>query len=183
MNRPRGEHGAALDFLSREQHGRPRRNSISQTNTIHNAPTMEAMAPQRAFSAAQMENLRRQNGNINASELIGMMHPQQERNWNPNLGQGRRQIRTGRNFQVPDSQNPGHHFTVRIHTNDNTINDRNANAYSNAVVRIQRSVDGRFLMGGNSHRDAVGANAWAPNRANDAQINAAHIPVGPGRRR
>jgi hypothetical protein len=176
------EHRGALSFLSRESPS-GRRNSLGQADMIHNAGIQQPMTPPRAFTSATMEGLRHaDNGTINARDLIGMMHPSQEVAWRPQLGGGRRQIRTGRNFQVPDSDHPNEHFVVRIHTNDNTIADRDANSYSHAVVRIQSSHTGRYLMGGASHSAAVGAAAWSGGHATQAEINAAHIPV-PGRGR
>ncbi|WP_246791990.1 hypothetical protein [Burkholderia perseverans] len=171
------EHRAAIDFLS-ARNPTGRRNSIQQANVIHPARTMDAMAPANAFSSADFENMRDPRGSIHAASLISRMHPTQEQIWNPNMGQGRHQIRTGRNFSVPDRDNPGHTFNIRIHTNDNTLQNRDANAFSHAVVRIERTIDGRMLMGGESHVAAVGANAWlSPHNHNDANINAAHIPA------
>ncbi len=171
------EHRGANEFLSRE-HPRGRRGSISQSNNIHLAGTLEPTEAHRDFSSAEMEALRRaRTGAISIRELVSMLHPAQEVNWRPQLGGGRRQIRTGRNFIVPDREHPGQNFVVRIHTNDNTIDDRTLNSHHSAVVRIQREHDGRYLMGGRTHVNTNGAAAWSGRGANDAEINAAHIPT------
>ncbi len=178
------EHRASTEFMSR-QHPRGRRGSLQQSDAIHLAPLMQVHAPARAFSSVDFENMRRPSGAIRAAALIGMMHPSQERPWNPDMGEGRAQIRTGRNFVVPDRANPGETFTVRIHTNDNTLGhaDRNSNAHSHAVVRIQSSATRSYLMGGLSHAGRAGAQAWSGPRDHDeANINAAHIPAILGRR-
>lgn len=172
-----GEHRAAMEFLG-AQHPRGRRNSLSQAEAIHLSPMLPRTTPANAFSSDDFEALRStRTGTISAQSLIGMMHPTQERAWDPARGGGRQQIRTGRNFQVPDRNHPGQHFDVRIHTNDNTRADRDENAYSHAVVRVQRSHDHRVLMGGSSHATQRGVAAWVGAHPNDAQANAAHIPV------
>ena len=172
-----GEHKGANDFLSAKQ-PRGRRNSISQSNNIHLAKTADVVAPARTFTSADMEALREGNrGAISIKRLISMLHKSQEESWDPGRGGGRRQIRTGRNFSVPDSGNPGKTFVVRIHTNDNTIKDPKLHAYSGAVVRIQRTVDGKYLMGGRSRVGLSGERAWSGRNATDEDINAAHIPT------
>lgn len=164
----------ARGYLAKQK-PRGRRNSLTQLNWIHNANTRSADDHPLQFSSTELEGLRSRNGTIKISTLIGLMHPSQERGWDPSRGQGRRQIRTGRTFQVPDRENPGQHFDVRVHTNDNTIRDRNRNAYGNAVVRIQRSQDGRYLVGSVPHGTQ---NTWVGRNASDQQMNAAHIRAG-----
>ncbi|WP_026971600.1 hypothetical protein [Aliagarivorans marinus] len=180
---PTGEHRAALDFLKVKNNGRARRNSISQADTIHNATLRNRESEPLGFTSSDLEQMRRKRGDISATHLLSFLHPSQQKTWHPNFGGGRHQIRTGRNFEVPDSEHPGQHFTVRIHTNDNTILDKTRNAHSNAVVRIQRSQDGRFLMGGRSHAHLNGHDAWSGRGATEDEINAAHIPSFVGRRR
>jgi len=172
-----GEHRGASEFL-KKRHPRGRRNSISQSENIHLAETLDPAAIVPTFTSKQMEDLRQEKrGSISIKKLINLMHKSQERTWDPSRGEGRKQIRTGRNFSVPDSEHPGESFIVRIHTNDNTIEDRKLNAATKAVVRIQRTADNKYLMGGRTHAQNQGDNAWSGRRATDADINAAHIPT------
>jgi hypothetical protein len=120
------------------------------------------------------------------------MHPSQERRWDPDLGGGRRQIRTGRNFVVPDRDDPNRHFNVRIHTNDNRRENPDENAFGHAIVRVEH-VERVINAAGAEVHHVRGALMGAPPdghvggpwvaHPNDAQANAAHIPARFGRRR
>jgi hypothetical protein len=178
--KPEGEHRGAVEFLH-VKYPKGRRNSLVQADGVHLSPMLPHTAPAPAgLSRQDFEKLRNpKNGEINAHALTGLLHPSFEKHWNPDLGGGRHQIRTGRNFEVPDIDNPGQSFKIRIHTNDNTRTEKAENAHSRAVARIEHVITNnhsRFLMGGRSHSGVAGEAAWVRN-ADDEESNAAHIPL------
>lgn len=187
-----GEHQGAMEFLSAENKGRSRRNSLQQADLIHTvALAQDPLMPPRAFGRDSFEALTDPRGSIDARALLSQMHPTQELRWNPHLGGGRRQIRTGRNFRVPDRDDPNRHFNVRIHTNDNHRENPDENAFGHAIVRVEHvervmnaaGVEVHHVRGALMGLPPVG-HVGAPWVAhpNDAQANAAHIRARFGRR-
>lgn len=187
-----GEHRGAMEFLSAENRGRSRRNSLQQADLIHQAGLeQDPLMPPRAFGRDSFEALTDPRGSIDARALLSQMHPTQEQRWNPDLGGGRRQIRTGRNFRVPDRDDPNRHFNVRIHTNDNHRENPEENAFGHAIVRVEHvervmnaaGVEVHHVRGALMGLPPVGhvGGPWVAH-PNDDQANAAHIPARFGRR-
>ena len=153
--------------------GVQRRNSIDQARALHGVNPTGAAGGQ--MNSAQFEALRH-GGHVGLTQLMQALPSDSERNWDPARGGGRDQIRTGRNFQVPDAGG-GRAFDVRVHTNDlnRPVTDH---AGSNAVLRVTQGQ--RVLMAqAMPHPDARMGNVdWANLRGNDAgMVNAAHVPL------
>lgn len=165
------EHQAAVAFNG----GVQRRNSIDEAHSIH-ALQPRGLAP--SISQAQLHGLRN-GGRIDAQALMDMIPHGSERAWDPNLGGGRNQIRTGRNFTVPQtgSANP---FEIRVHTRDNQIAGLFplSNAATGSVIRIsekKKSMLSETVV--SSNKMINGAN-WIGSTSKDpVLINSAHIPA------
>lgn len=179
------EHIRSLAFNG----GVSRRGSINEGNAIH------ALVPAGPIggtvSAAQLEGLRGARGHVASADLMALIPPGSEQDYRPTVGgPGRPQLRTGRNFSVPDFGG-GTPFSIRVHTNDPN-HAPPSNSGSGPVLRITQ--DRRSLMtqamphptdpGINPVVDWAGPGAGPaalarrgfPPDVNDARVNAAHIP-------
>jgi len=115
--------------------GRQRSNSITNGNMIHNmTPTGGG-----SVSRAQLENIRDASGEVSAANLAALLPPGREEAWKPNLGGGRNQIRTGRNWTIPDSAG-GADFEVRIHTQDHNA-PGGSHANQGPILRVAQDRD------------------------------------------
>lgn len=155
--------------------GIQRRNSIDQAIAIHAG--VPGAAPGAGLDRAGLEAMR-VGGFVPLDTLMAAIPPGSEQHWNPNLGGGRAQIRTGRNFQMPSVVPGAQPFGIRVHTNDNT-QPLGQNAGGNAVLRVTQGNQTLLSAPIAAHVDArqIGNN-WAGARTQDpALINSAHIPL------
>lgn len=147
---------------------------MTQADMIH---SLQPSATNRAVSANQLEAIRRPNGSVDPDRLMGLVHPASEKRWDPDKGGGRQQIRTGRNFTMPDSAG-GKDFTVRLHSNDNTRTNPAENAYSNAVLRVEQ---GNKMLMGQAQPQTKPTDPlvdWSGKSSkNQTRINSAHMPL------
>nr|WKF61186.1 hypothetical protein HUO10_005717 [Paraburkholderia busanensis] len=165
------EHRQAIAF----NNGVQRRNSIEQANGIH---ALQPMSHSMQTSEAQLKSLRN-NGAIDATALMTLIHPSTERPWKPNRGEGRQQIRTGRNFCVADSGG-GKPFNIRIHTRDNkqANADPTSNASLGAVLRVEQNRKCMLSKTVESTNKMIDGKDWIGAGSRDGTLqNAAHIPV------
>lgn len=182
------EHTRALAFNG----GMPRRNSINEGNAIH--ALVPAGPAGGTVTAAQLEALRGAGGAVGrvpSGGLMALIPPGSEQNYRPTVGAAARpQLRTGRNFSVPDTAG-GAPFTIRVHTNDPN-HAPPSNSGSGPVLRITQGTRSLMTqaMPHPTHPAINPVADWAapglgpaalarggfPPTANDARANAAHIP-------
>ncbi|RAS33258.1 hypothetical protein [Paraburkholderia bryophila] len=168
------EHTQAIAFNG----GVQRRNSITQAHEIH---ALQPTGAATHVTRAQLEGVRH-GGSIDASALMGLLHPSTEIPWKPHVGGGRDQIRTGRNFSVPDSGG-GANFDIRVHTRDDKQARKDAakgttsNAGMGSVIRVEQGKKVMLSKEAVSSDSRVGTFNWSALKADTPLRDSAHIPA------